>query len=114
MSLICNSHIASEILLFLSHVVMVSFSAIHFRCWGFTVSLNSTGGTVLTTHTQSATDNIDSDSMLLMPEHLPTFLRNVRATPQTLEQQRFFVVPRRVIRRNIDKNHETRIMGTGL
>ncbi|GBN20265.1 hypothetical protein AVEN_209992-1 [Araneus ventricosus] len=39
-----------------------------------------------------------------MSEHLSIFLRNVRAAPQTLEQQRFFAVPRRVIKCNMDKD----------
>ncbi|GBM60416.1 hypothetical protein AVEN_206653-1 [Araneus ventricosus] len=46
-------------------------------------------------------------------EHLPTFLQNVRATPQTPEQQRFFVVPQREVKHNTDKNRGNMDHGNG-
>ncbi|GBM60417.1 hypothetical protein AVEN_206654-1 [Araneus ventricosus] len=53
------------------------------------------------------------DSLPLMSAHLPTFLRRVRVTPQALEQQRFFVVQRREIKRNPDKNRGNMDQGNG-
>ncbi|GBN15781.1 hypothetical protein AVEN_249990-1 [Araneus ventricosus] len=40
---------------------------------------------------------------LLMSDHLPTTNGKLRVTPQSLEQQRFFLYPRRVIKRNANR-----------
>ncbi|GBM77858.1 hypothetical protein AVEN_24610-1 [Araneus ventricosus] len=94
---------------------MVSFTAVHLRRRGFIACPNSTRRTVPTAHTQSTTAlrSPSVDSLPLMSEHLPTFLRNVQAIPQTLEQQRFFVSPRREIRSISSKEPRNTDHGNG-
>ncbi|GBO11055.1 hypothetical protein AVEN_118038-1 [Araneus ventricosus] len=53
-----------------------------------------------------------ADSLPFISEHLQIFPRNVAATPHTLEQQGFFAVLRRDMRRA--RNEETPTMGKGL
>ncbi|GBN05285.1 hypothetical protein AVEN_212858-1 [Araneus ventricosus] len=72
----------------MSPVPMVRVSAFHVRRWRFIAGRNST-------HTQSSTTHWNCTEPSSMSEHLSTFLRNVRATPQTLDQQRFCAIPRR-------------------
>ncbi|GBL83470.1 hypothetical protein AVEN_196329-1 [Araneus ventricosus] len=54
------------------------------------------------------------NSLPLMAEHLPKFLRDVRDTPQTLKQQQFFEVPQRQIRSTSSKERRPLTMGTEL
>ncbi|GBM10531.1 hypothetical protein AVEN_109326-1 [Araneus ventricosus] len=53
------------------------------------------------------------DSLPLISENVPTFLRNVRATPRTLEQHRFFAVLRREKRRVSSKARRNTDHGNG-
>ncbi|GBM06406.1 hypothetical protein AVEN_266359-1 [Araneus ventricosus] len=48
----------------------------------------------------------------LMSDHLPTTNGKLRVTPQSLEQQRFFLLPRRVIKRNANQFDERLTVGT--
>ncbi|GBL91820.1 hypothetical protein AVEN_172745-1 [Araneus ventricosus] len=93
---------------------MIRVSSLHARRWGFNICRNSLSRIVPEKHTQYTTayrncTEVSVRRLLpLMSDHLPTFLWNIRATPQILAQLRLFAVPRREIRRALSKERQNR------